>query len=464
VPLGLIGLWLLLSLVLVACSTFPGSLHRLRWLLLAAVVVVLAVSITLVWRGQPELPPRFHGGLTFDEVAHLLLPPLWIGSAIAIATALFMPSGRYEPAIGALTAAAATAGVLSANALLTIALLQAGALIVLAGLLVHDEGLSGHPLLNVATSLKFLTLTVISGACLVMALLLANFYAINQDRLELTRIIAAVIVVGFGLAAGAMPFYFHLPDLFDAAPTLATVSLVGPMQCLAFVYLIRTIGNGPWLLTDEHVSNALIGGALAGALLASVLAFGQRRLNRVLAFNAMREVSWIAFGLASASRTGWIGALVLLAVRCVSQPVLLAAARVVQQRTGEAEVDKLGELAKVLPFVTFAWLAAAFASLGLPPAGTFWGLAALLRVSLAAGGLVTAALLASGLLGLWRLGQLTYAVFWRRARGFVDTAPQPLVSSWILAAAGASLVVAGVVPRLLQTSIDQLLAGFPFLH
>ena len=463
-PLGPIGLWLVLSLALVACSAVPSSLQRGRWALLAAVVLVLAASVALAGLAQPEPLPRFHGGLTFDEVAHLLLPPLWIGAAIAIATALFLPSGRYEPAIGALTTAAATAGVLSANALLTIALLQAGALIVLAGLLVHDEGLSGHPLLNVATSLKFLTLTVLSGACLVMALLLSTFYALNQDRVELTRIIAAVFVVGFGLAAGAMPFYFHVPDIFDAAPTLATVSLVGPMQCLAFVYLIRTIGNGPLLLTDQHVSNVLVAGALAGALLASVLAFGQRRLNRILAFNAMREVSWVAFGLASVSRGGWTGALVLLTVRCVSQPVLLVASRAAQQRAGEIELDKLGELAKVLPLAAFAWSAAAFASLGLPPAGSFWGLAALLRAAMAAGGLATATLLASGMFGLWRLGQVTYAVFWRRARGFVDPAAEPAAPKWILATAGVGLIAVGCVPRLVQAPIDQVLASLPFLR
>jgi formate hydrogenlyase subunit 3/multisubunit Na+/H+ antiporter MnhD subunit len=463
-PLGPIGLWLALSLAFVACAAAPTKLVRWRWLLLAATAVTLVASAALVWRTPAEPLARFHGGLTYDTLAQLLLPPVWAGAAVAIGVALFTPAGRYEPAIAALTTTVATAGLLSANALLTIALLEIGAFIVLAGLLVHDEGLSGHPLLNVATSLKFLTLTVISGACLVMALLLSSFYAVNQDRVELTRIIAAVLVVGFGLAAGAMPFYFHLPDVFEAAPALATSSLVGPMQCLAFVYLMRTVGNGPWLLTDQHVSGALVTGALAGALLASALAFGQRRLNRVLAFNAIREVSWIAFGLAAASRASWTGALILLALRCVAQPVLLVVARAVQQRAGEVEVDKVGELARVLPLAAAAWTAAAFASLGIPPAGTFWGLAALLRTALAVGGGATAVLLASALLGLWRLWQLTRAMFWGRARGFPDRAAEPRAAGWTLAAAAAGLVAVGVAPRLVQAPIDQVLASFPFLH
>ena len=463
-PLIPIGLWLALSVALVGCAVAPDNLGRYRWLLLAGVGIAVGGSIALAVTTPAGPLPRFYGGLTYDSLARLLLPPLWIGAGVAIGGALFLPSGRYEPSIGALATATATAGVLSANALLTIALLQAGALIVLAGLLAHDEGLAVHPLLNVATSLKFLTLSVVSSACLVMALLLSSFFELNQDRVELPRIIAAVLVVGFGLAAGAMPFYFHIPDLFDAAPALSSVSLAGPVQCLAFVYLLRTIGNGPWLLTDQHVSNALVGGALAGAVLASIMAFGQRRLNRILAFNAIREVGWIAFGLASASRAGWTGALIVLAIRCVAQPLLLVTARAAQQCAGEVELNKLGELAGLLPLMAFAWSAAAFASVGLPPAGSFWGLAALLRASAASGGLAVAAMLISGLLAFWRLGQVTHAVFWRRARAVVEGERRLSTAGLLFAAAGLALGVAGLLPRLLGTPTSQALAGFAFLR
>src|SRR2546428_12747634 len=168
-----------------------------------------------------------------------------------------------------------------------------------------------------------------------MALLLSNCYALNPDRVEITRIITALFVIGFGLTVGAIPFYFHVPDVFDAAPTMATAALAGPLQCLGFVYLIRSAGNGPWLLASGHVSDVLIAAALAGALLAAVMSFGQARLSRLLAFNALREVSWVAFGLASLSRAGWAGAIVVLAVRCLSEPLILLAAKLAKQRHGE---------------------------------------------------------------------------------------------------------------------------------
>jgi len=459
-----VGLWLGLSLLLIGLSAASETVERWRWPALVAIAGVLGVSIVLAWGSPAELPPRWRGDFAFDYLAHLLLPPMWPGMAAAMMATLFVPTGRYEPAIAALSTASATAGILSANPLLTIALLQAGALIVLGGLLVHDEGLAGHPLLNIATSLKYLILSVVSGACLVMALLLSNFYALNPDRVEITRIITALFVIGFGLAVGAIPFYFHVPDVFDAAPTMATAALAGPIQCLGFVYLIRSAGNGPWLLASGHVSDVLIAAALAGALLAAVMSFGQRRLSRLLAFNALREVSWVAFGLASLSRAGWAGAIVVLAVRCLSGPLILLAAKLAKQRHGEIEVDKLGGLARLLPLTTFAWTAGVFASVGLPPAASFWGLAGLFRAAALSGGLAAVVLLLSAALSLWRLGQASYLMFWRSGPVPIDVHPEPVGPASVLAAVGFGLGFTGVIPRLLQAPIDQLLGTLPFLR
>jgi len=464
VPLEVIGLWLGLSLVLVLVSAVPDCLTRYRWALLALVVVALGGALALAWTSPVETLARWRSGLAFDSLAKLLLPPLWTGAAGAMAVAIFLPSGRYEPAIAALSTTAATAGILSGNPLLVIVLLLAIALVILAGLLVHDEGLMGHPMLNVATGIKYLILNVVATACLVMALLLSNFYSLNPDRTELVRIVAAVFVVGFGLAAGAMPFYFHIPDTFDATPSLATVSLAGPLQCLAVVYLIRTTANGPWLLTDPHVSDVLMAGAIAGALLAGIMAFGQRRLNRLLAFNAMRELGWIGFGIASVSRGGWRGALILLAVRCVSQPLLIVIAKLVQARRGEADLEKLGGLAKLLPLTTFAWCAGVFASVGLPPAASFWGLGSLLGFAWSNSRLTAILLGLSGVLALWRLAQASYGTFWRPSAAIADVLPERPTPSWVLACLGLGLGFAGVAPRVFQAPLDQVLAYFPFLR
>jgi NADH-quinone oxidoreductase subunit N len=462
VALALVGLWFSLTVLLLALAAVPGAMQRYRWLGVAAIALALGASLALAWNTTPQAAPRWQGGFVYDGLAHLVLPALWTGVAGAMGIALLAWPARYELPIAAAATTTATAGVLSASPLLVVALLQVGALAVLAGLLLPGARAGTQPLLGVATGLKYLTLTVIGAACLIMSLLLANFYALNQDRVELPRIIAALFAIGFGLAAGSMPFYFALPDLFDAAPTLATVSVVGPLQCLAFVYLLRTAANDPWLLTDAHVTGLLAAVALAGSLLAAILAFGQRSLSRALAFNCMRELGWLAFGIASVTRAGWTGALVLLAARCVTQPLLIVAAELIQRHAGSNAADKLHGIGRTLPGVAIAWTAAAFATIGLPPTPNFWGVQSLVGAGFGSGFVPAAVLLVSLVIGAWQLGIVTVPMFAskRTAAGQPASGPR----RWLMGAAALGILAAGVTPHLFQAPVAEALAAFPFLR
>ncbi|MBV9119351.1 MAG: hypothetical protein JOZ39_01490, partial [Chloroflexi bacterium] len=485
-----VGAWLALSLILGGLAASRPGPAQTRWPATIAILATLAACLLLAWTAPIERFPHAQGALVFDALAQLLLPPLWTGTALAMAACLYLPSARYDVAIAAVSVAAATAGILSANPLLTVALLQASALFVLAGLVVHAERPGGNPVLSIATSIKYVTLMVVSAACLIMALLLANFYALNQDRTDLPRVIAAVLVTGFGLAVGAMPFYFHLPDILDSGPAATGIAMLGPLQTLAFVYLIRTLGNGPWLLADEHVVQVLTYGAAAGALVAGLLAFGQRRLPRLLAFNSIREVGWIALGIATASRSGWSGALILLGARCLIEPILVVAAAIVEQATGDLALSKLLGLGRLLPITALGWLVAAMGSVGIPPAMSFWGISDVVRGFSPAGAAGVGLLVASGALSLGRLAQVALAGLWKPVENLPLALPaagasspaelgsgrrvalrpvtrprlEPLLPASLLAVLAVGLLLAGLAPRLFSGPVAGTLNSFPFLR
>ena len=461
-----IGAWLALALLLAAFALAPGGLERYRWLVTAAVVMTLAASLALAWGAAPQGFPHWQGALVFDDLAHFILPPLWTGISAAMLVCLFLPGTRYDLPLAALSTAASTAGILSANPLLAVTLLQASALLILAGLVIPAERPGGNALLSIATALKYITLTVLSAACLVMALLLANFFALNQDRIELPRIVASVLVIGFGLAVGAMPFYFHLPDICDSAPPITTAAMLGPLQALAFVYLIRTIGNGPWLLADDHVISVLAYGAAAGSTLAAILAVGQRRLQRVLAFNAIREIGWLALGIGSATRAGWNAALILLAVRCLGQPLLVSCGALFQSSGDETSSDGLAGAARLFPVATMGWCVGVLASVGFPPAASFWGVEALARAALLVGWPALVLLLGSGLLALWRFGQLTMPAFRASAAAsaIAGGGPELPPIAGVIGSLAVGLLLGGVLPRLFTSPVNDVLSAFAFLR
>ncbi|MDE3077099.1 MAG: hypothetical protein KGJ86_16915, partial [Chloroflexota bacterium] len=207
-------LWLLLTLVLLASAQLAPSRQTYRTAAFVSVVVTLTIAYSLVWSTAATTMERWTSGLNFDNLGKLLLPPLWSILGITIIVALFTGAPKLFPALGAFMATVVTASLLSANALFLVAMLQVAVVVTLLGLFLGLDPHGPDAVLRLATSLKYLTLSVISGACLVVALLLISFYTLNHDRVELPRIIASLMVVGFGLAVAAIPFYFHLPDLF----------------------------------------------------------------------------------------------------------------------------------------------------------------------------------------------------------------------------------------------------------
>ncbi|MGH2468844.1 MAG: proton-conducting transporter membrane subunit [Chloroflexota bacterium] len=450
--------WFLLTLALVACGRLAASRAHYRWSVVVCLGITLIICFTLVWTSNPAALFRWSAGLSFDSLGMLLLPPLWCSlAAIMLFAALTEVPRAFLPLAG-LLGTISTAGIVSASALFLIAMLQAGTRIILLGVSIGIGARPRDGLLRVATTLKYVTLSVVSAACLVVGLLLQSFYALNPDRQELPAIVTSLLVVGFGLSVAAMPFYFHLPDLLDAAPPVVSALLIGPVQTLAFVYLVRTVGNGPWLLDSPHIVAVLSYGGLGGALLAGIMAASQPTLNRFLAFSAIQEAGWIAFGVGSATTAGWRGALAFLAVRVVVKPVLLMAMGQLQRPAGGRATGLAGVAWD--PAALLAWCVGGLALLGLPLTAGFWGMRLLFEAALHLGPAAVLLLALSLLSGLAAWLRLTRDAVWPKG------AKQPAVhlSSSLLGLAGAGVVLVGVVPALLTSALAPVAASLPFLH
>ncbi|MHB8618937.1 MAG: proton-conducting transporter transmembrane domain-containing protein [Chloroflexota bacterium] len=468
--LAFIAIWLALGPLLLALGRLgiPFASAALSWRLLALALTAAALvaSLVLGWTA-PAVPfARWSQGLLFDSVARVLLPPLWIAAAAIISVSIYSEVGsRVLPALAAFVAAVATAGILSSSALLTIMAIQVGAFATLAGLLLGQGSQPADGLFRVATSLKFLTLSVVAASSLLVSLVLANFYSANQDHAELPRIVASLLVVGFGITVAAAPFYFHLPDLLDASPPVVSALLLGPLQCLAFVYVIRTFSSDPWLLADDHVSSILTVGALAGALLAGLLGLGQGGTVRLIAFSSVQEAGWLAFGLGSASTLGWQGSIALLAVRTVAKPMLLLS-------TGQILGPGPGRLQSVerklwgsALLLTLVWCVGVGTTLGIPPAGGFWGMSRLIRESIALGPLPAGLLVASLALSVAAYGRVVVRPLRARlAPPRFSLARSEAVPTVVLVALAGGLVVAGLLHGGFGANINYVVQGFPFLR
>jgi formate hydrogenlyase subunit 3/multisubunit Na+/H+ antiporter MnhD subunit len=190
----------------------------------------------------------------------------------------------------------------------------------------------------------------------------------------------ALLLVGFGLKAGLVPLHFWLPGAHAAAPSHVSAVMSGVLLKTGIYGLLRTTG-----FFDEPPASwgmALLAlGAVSGALGVG-LALAQHDLKRLLAYHSVENIGIIAMGvgLALLGRArgepalvvlGFAGAALHVVNHAVFKSLLFLGAGAVLHATGTRDIERLGGLARAMPWTSRLFLVGAAAISGLPPLNGF---------------------------------------------------------------------------------------------
>jgi len=216
-------------------------------------------------------------------------------------------------------------------------------------------------------------------------------------------------LLGFGIKTPVFPLHTWLPAAHVEAPTAGSVVLAGVLLKLGTYGFVRFIlqmtpeafrAAAPWVATLASFS------ALYGAF----VALAQTDLKRLVAYTSVNHMGYVVLAVAAAAATteprvravAIDGAVLQMVSHGVVTGALFLLVGALQDRAGTREMGAFGGLLRGMPLLGWAFIVAAFASLGLPglahfPAefqiflGTFgvWPLAAAITVI---GILVTAGL------------------------------------------------------------------------
>ena len=279
-------------------------------------------------------------------------------------------------------------------------------------------------------------------------------------------ILLAIVLVAFGLKAGAVPFHFWLPEAHAAAPAHVSALMSGVVIKMGIYGLLRTLvlfGSPPpwwgWIV--------LALGAISGVL-GVVWALAQHDIKRLLAFHSVENIGIILLGIGAGSLglayghpliavLGFAGAALHTLNHALFKSLLFLGAGSVIHATGTREIDRLGGLARRMPTTTVTFLVGSAAIVGLPPLNGFvseWVVyQALLRGGTAHG---AAQLLGLGAVVLALIGALALACFVKvvgvlylgTPRATLATAPQESGAGMIrpLIGLAAACVAIGLVP------------------
>lgn len=214
-----------------------------------------------------------------------------------------------------------------------------------------------------------------------------------------------LMLIGFGAKAGMFPLHAWLPTAHPVAPSPASAVLSGIIVKSGVLAIIRVVYYivGPNFLRGTWVQYTWIALALTTVFMGSLLAYREPVLKKRLAYSTVSNLSYILFGLAVLSPTGFTGALLHVAFHGVIKCGLFLTAGIFLFCCGKTKVEELPGIGRKMPAVLWCYTLLALSLIGIPPTCGFiskWYLAqGALETGLGAWGYVgTAVLLISALL------------------------------------------------------------------
>ena len=190
--------------------------------------------------------------------------------------------------------------------------------------------------------------------------------------------------VGLLFKAGAVPFHFWTPDVYQGAPTPITAFMAACTKVAAFGALLRLfyVGFGGATWDWQPMMWAV---AIATMLVGSVIALTQTDVKRMLAYSSVAHAGFILVGVVATSRDGLSSSLFYLAAYGFVTIGAFAVVTLVRDQGGEAtHLSQWAGLGRRSPLVAaiFALFLLAFA--GIPLTSGFTGKFAVFAAAVAA--------------------------------------------------------------------------------
>jgi NADH-quinone oxidoreductase subunit M len=185
-------------------------------------------------------------------------------------------------------------------------------------------------------------------------------------------LIFPLLLFGFGILVGLVPFHSWAPPGYGAAPTATAMLHAGVLKKAGLYALIRVAvplapeGAASWL-------NVLAWLCVGNLLYCGWVAMRQRDLNFLIGYSSLAHMGFAFLGIASLSLIGITGAVLVMIAHGLLAALSFAISGYLHHTTGTLAMDQLGGLMRRMPFLGTALVMCFLAGCGLPGFANFAG-------------------------------------------------------------------------------------------
>jgi len=271
------------------------------------------------------------------------------------------------------------------------------------------------------------------------------------ENIPLRQAAAGMLLVAFGVKAGAFPLFSWLPASYHTPPHVVTtlfsalltkVGVYALIRCMTLIFAVDQPYFQPLFLTIAALT--MVTGVLG--------AVAQYDFRRLLSFHIVSQIGYLLFGLALFTVSGIAATIFFMVHVMAAKGALFVVSALAHFLRGTSDLKKLGALAETRPALAWLFALPALSLAGLPPFSGFIGKLALIRAGLEAETyLLVAVSLCVSILTLYSMTKIWNEAFWKPVP---DSQAGPLVEQRLSVRRVLGVAVPGVAMALFSVGLS----------
>lgn len=253
-----------------------------------------------------------------------------------------------------------------------------------------DRGLEG--------TFKYLIMSTFGSFFILLATILTYYLTGTLNMAEISlgfedipfkikSTIMSFFVFGYAIKIGLIPLHAWLADAYEDSPIPYNVLSSGLVMKSAVYALIRVlyIIFGIEFLAESGILTIGVYWGVITFIIAHFLAYQQSNLNRLLGYSSIAQIGYIIIGLFVGNEGGLIGGSFHILNHAIMKGTLFLVLGIFYYSLSAVEIEDIKGLGYKFPILSFIFVVASLAIVGLPPFNGFISKWLIIEAALEAG-------------------------------------------------------------------------------